>query len=495
MVTTNVQLTKPLGQGAMGCVWVADHLTLRTQVAVKFISNELASDNHEILARFEQEASVAAQIKSPHVVQTFDQGVMTDGTPYIVMELLDGETMGERLERTGRLSLRQTGQVVGQVARVLRKAHELGIVHRDIKPDNIFLTTMEEGVFCKLLDFGIAKQTQLPKMGGLTNPGVMIGTPEFMSPEQVLSAKDVDYRADMWALAVTAYYALTGHLPFTADVLGALCVALLNAEFVPASELRPELPAEFDAWFAKALHKNPAERFDNAREMALAFVQHVPQHGDDIETALVNSSAGIMTPPGRQGTHVGMGDDDGDTGSNPRASLAEMYWDDEPHKPLSTAAPVASSATLTGSSASLPRSTVISGQAQASRARLAVGGAAVALAAVVAILVGLSLTGSPPQNDPEDQKSPAARAADANSEVNLGTSPTSAAPSRDEQPTPATASPSGDADTADTADTANTANTATSAPSNSTKFPPVSRPPRTPRVPNKSKVLRHDHGF
>ena len=132
MVSPNVRLTRPLGEGAMGCVWVADHLTLRTQVAVKFISAELAADNQEIVARFVQEATLAAQIKSPHVVQIFDLGVMNDGTPYMVMELLEGESLQSWLDRRGRLSVHEAATVVIHVSRALRRAHELGIVHRDI---------------------------------------------------------------------------------------------------------------------------------------------------------------------------------------------------------------------------------------------------------------------------------------------------------------------------------------------------------------------------
>jgi serine/threonine-protein kinase len=198
---------------------------------------------------------------------------MVDGTPYIVMELLEGQTLQELLDRERRVGLTRASQVVGQVARALAKAHELGIVHRDIKPDNIFVTPTEDGLFAKILDFGIAKQTQLPKMGGLTNPGVMVGTPEYMSPEQVLSARDVDYRADLWALAITAYYMLTGELPFTAETLGTLCVKLLDGSFTAPSKLRADLHQGFDAFFDKALAHAPSDRFQSAREMASAFMK------------------------------------------------------------------------------------------------------------------------------------------------------------------------------------------------------------------------------
>jgi serine/threonine protein kinase len=275
MVTANVRLTRPLGEGAMGCVWVAEHLTLRTDVAVKFISAQIAGSDPQIMARFLQEASVAAQIKSPHVVQTFDQGVMGDGTPYIVMELLEGESLQEHLNRAGRVSLALAARILTQLSRALGRAHEIGVVHRDIKPDNIFLVPGDDGPFCKILDFGIAKQTALPAMGGLTSPGTMVGTPEYMSPEQVLSAKDVDFRADLWGLAVTVYHCITGELPFTAEALGQLCVKLLDGHFTPPSQLAAGIPATVDAWMTRALARPPAARVARAHARAASFTRIV----------------------------------------------------------------------------------------------------------------------------------------------------------------------------------------------------------------------------
>ncbi|HHH12089.1 MAG TPA: serine/threonine protein kinase, partial [Sorangium sp.] len=141
MVNDNVRLIRPLGKGAMGDVWVAQHLTLRTEVAVKFITKELGNHHHEVNSRFEQEASMAAQIKSPYVVQTFDQGKMADGTPFIVMELLEGESLQALLDRVGPLQPALVVKVVAQMAKGMSKAHKLGIVHRDIKPDNVFIST------------------------------------------------------------------------------------------------------------------------------------------------------------------------------------------------------------------------------------------------------------------------------------------------------------------------------------------------------------------
>ena len=270
MVTANVRLVKELGRGGMGSVWVADHLSLRTQVAVKFISADLVASEPTMVARFNREAALCAQMKSAHVVQTFDHGVTDDGTPYLVMELLEGESLAERLER-GCLSLAETQRVVDHVCRALARAHKLGVVHRDIKPDNIFLVRSDDEPVCKVLDFGVAKQSGMGGYSVVTATGAMVGTPEYMSPEQVLSAKAVDHRSDLWAVGVVAYHALTGAMPFRGETLGGLCVAIAKAEPLAASSLRPELSPEVDVWFERALAASPDERFDSARELAAAF--------------------------------------------------------------------------------------------------------------------------------------------------------------------------------------------------------------------------------
>ena len=287
-VTPNVRLEHLHAQGAMGSVWVAKHVTLGTKVAVKFISDRLDTDHPEVLQRFVREAASAAQIKSSHVVQTFDQGVMSDGTPYIVMEFLEGEELRVRLEREGRLPPPVAVEVVSQTAKALSSAHKVGIIHRDIKPGNIFLSTHDDELHVKVFDFGIAKRRAVsqdaapvsvrpPAQGGgevalgLTNDGVMIGTPEFMSPEAVMSASSVDHHADLWSLAVVAYACLTGELPFRGQDVGELCVNLLESQFTPPSEICDELGPEVDEWFATALAKGVSDRFQSAREMALAF--------------------------------------------------------------------------------------------------------------------------------------------------------------------------------------------------------------------------------
>jgi serine/threonine-protein kinase len=267
MVSPSVRLVRLLGKGGMGSVWVAEHLTLKTLVAVKFMS-EAFSQSPGAVARFEREAVAAAQIKSPHVVQVFDHGVDQAGVPYIVMELMEGEDLAHRLAAVGHLSPMQTAQIVGQVCKALSKAHASQIVHRDIKADNIFLVHSDDDVFVKVLDFGIAKRHDDAPSSHLTSTGAVVGTPHTMSPEQILSSKHVDFRSDLWSVGVVAYQCITGTLPFDGDTFGAIAVAIDRAAFPPASTRCAGLPPQLDAWFRRALARDLESRFSSAREMS-----------------------------------------------------------------------------------------------------------------------------------------------------------------------------------------------------------------------------------
>jgi len=294
-VTETIELIAPIAQGAMGKVWVAYHHGLHTRVAVKFVADSIREDGDEAVKRFQLEARTASQIKSPHVVQTFDSGVSRFGAPYIVMELLEGETLQDRVRQQGPMSVPEATKVLTQVGRALSAAHEQGIIHRDIKPANIFLTRSEGSIFCKVLDFGLAKQTRLPAMGGLTTDGKLVGTPEYMSPEQVLENHDVDYRADLWALGVVIYVTLTGHMPFTGRTLGQLCLNLVNKRPKPPSVRRPELPAHVDGWMSKALNRDPDQRFTSARDMMAGFASEAFVSLDRVDS-LTESNLGSVVP-------------------------------------------------------------------------------------------------------------------------------------------------------------------------------------------------------
>ena len=260
------RLDSVLGRGGMGSVWRAEHLQLRSPVAVKLLDSAISS-NEQMLARFMREAQSAASLRSPHVVQIFDYGV-EDGTAFIAMELLQGESLAERIARLKQLPAEEVIRFLSQVLRAIGKAHESGIVHRDLKPDNIFICA-DEPEFAKVLDFGVAKVTNgdlTGSAGSRTQTGMMIGTPYYMSPEQT-QAKDVDARADLWGIAVIAYECLVGRRPFTGDSFGELVIAICTLP-IPVPSQGAAVPAGFDEWFVKGTQRDRNRRFGSAREMA-----------------------------------------------------------------------------------------------------------------------------------------------------------------------------------------------------------------------------------
>ena len=275
VVGQHARLVRPLGAGGMGTVWVAHHLRLDIPVAVKMISSEALREDPTVVERLEREATAAARIKSPHVVQILDHGVMGDGSPYVVMELLEGESLRDLLDRAGRLHPTHAAAIISQAAKALRAAHKLGIIHRDIKPDNIFLVQSDDqDVFVKVLDFGIAIRTGLgPSDRRLTATGHMVGTPAYMSPEQVTSAQPPGPAADAWSLAATAYEMLVGDIPFQGETLGSLIVSVTRGAFRPPSEAFAALGSEADAWFTRAFQLNPQARYSDVSELGSTFAQ------------------------------------------------------------------------------------------------------------------------------------------------------------------------------------------------------------------------------
>jgi serine/threonine-protein kinase len=275
------RLERELGRGGMGSVWLAEHLTLRSPVAIKLIDPGIA-ENPEALARFLREAQAAASLRSPHVVQILDHGV-DNGVPFIVMELLEGESLASRLERVHRLSPAETARILTQVARAVTRAHEAGIVHRDLKPDNIFLVRNDEEEVAKVLDFGVAKASShgMGAATGATRTGSVLGTPYYMSPEQAEGAKSIDGRSDLWALGVIAWECLLGARPFEAETLGGLLLAIC-ARDIPSPSSVGTVPPGFDAWFARACSRNVAYRFSSAKELAAELRQVCSGTGSEL---------------------------------------------------------------------------------------------------------------------------------------------------------------------------------------------------------------------
>jgi hypothetical protein len=272
IIANRFRLLRELGHGAMGSVWLADHLTLEVPCAVKFIVAE-SVDDPRYRAQFHLEARALAQVQSRHVIRVLDHDFCDHG-PYIAMELLVGEHLLSRLERVGRLDARTTCQIVSQVARGLSKVHEAGILHRDLKPENVFLARDPDGddddEVVKLYDFGLAGLTAFSLRESI---GDLIGTPEYMSPEQAGGVCEIDHRSDLWSLAVIAYRCLTGQLPFEGATLIELLSRITRGPIPIPSEVAPDLSPDFDWWWARAASRNIDGRFQSALRLATALAE------------------------------------------------------------------------------------------------------------------------------------------------------------------------------------------------------------------------------
>jgi serine/threonine-protein kinase len=302
IIAGRFRLNHLMQRGGMGSVWHATHLGLDIPCALKFVKGELL-ENEDVVSRFEREAKAAAQLRGPNVVQILDHGVC-EGTPYMAMELLDGEDLGARLRRVGRLTPEALHFIMNGVCRALSRAHSMGIVHRDIKPGNIFLVRDDEFEIPKVLDFGIAKTVRNELDGSNTKTGAMLGTPYYMSPEQAQGTRAVDFRSDLWSLAVICYQCLTGKLPFESEALGDLLVRIIVAPIPVPSQVAP-VPPGFDKWWFKATQRDASERFQSAKEFSdtLAIVcgiSHVSSVIDGSQLHIEKATHGA-TPPGVPG--------------------------------------------------------------------------------------------------------------------------------------------------------------------------------------------------
>jgi serine/threonine protein kinase len=283
VIAGKYRVLRLIGTGGMGTVWEGVHTTLGTRVAIKFIRPQFAAQK-EARARFEIEARAAAKLQTKHAVHVYDYGVSPDGLPYIVMEFLEGESLSDAIIDRGTLPPREVAQIIGQACRALSKAHGAGIVHRDLKPDNIYLARSDElfegqPYVVKLVDFGIAKMFEEPvtpnsesrAMGGPTREGTVIGTPNFMAPEQLAMGGAPGPLTDLWSLGACTFAAMTGRLPFEGDVLGDIVLKVCAAPLPAPSQVNPDVPQGFDAWFARACSRDPAKRFQSADELAQAL--------------------------------------------------------------------------------------------------------------------------------------------------------------------------------------------------------------------------------
>ncbi len=267
-ISDDLRLVRELGSGGMGSVWLADHRRLGTSVAVKFVHPHEGPAQRDRLLR---EAQLTAKIDHPHAVRILERGETLAGVPFLVLELIEGESLVQRLASSGPTTLDDARRIVSQVADVLAAMHAVHVLHRDIKPGNLMLARGQPDLFVKVVDFGIARATDGSETRALTQPGALIGTPAYMSPEQLIEGRPADELADLWALAVVAYEALTAQPPFRGHTRAAICAGQVLKRYERVSKLRPELPATLDGFFERAFAIEPEVRFASAADLARAF--------------------------------------------------------------------------------------------------------------------------------------------------------------------------------------------------------------------------------
>jgi len=265
------EVIRVLGEGGMGVVVEARHTELEQNVAIKFMFPEFLS-NEVLNARFSREAKLAAKVQSPHIVRVSDVGRLPSGVPYLVMDLLSGHDLGAELDERGVLPVERAVDYILQACAGIAALHAIGVVHRDLKPSNLFVADIAGGSTLKVLDFGISKDVTTPS-AALTSTETQLGTPMYMSPEQIRATKDVDTRSDVWSLGVILYELLTGTLPFerSGHSIGELFAVILMTEPIPLCMRRPELPEALERVVMRCLRRSSWDRFESVADFAEAL--------------------------------------------------------------------------------------------------------------------------------------------------------------------------------------------------------------------------------
>jgi len=284
------KLVRRIGVGGMGEVWRAHHQGLKRDVALKILKRD-PKIGAEARKRFEREVKLTTQLTHPNTVRVFDYGVTPDGLLYYAMELLDGESLEDLVRSEGPLPPRRAFELAIQAARALAEAHKLGVIHRDLKPDNLFVTTLGgEGDFIKVLDFGVA--TTITGDSGLTQPGFAVGTPTYFAPEMV-AGKPADPRSDVYALGCVLYFLLTGRPPFVGkDMREVLLAHMKQAPIPPSARMSRRLPKDMERIVMDALSKDPERRHQNAGDLALALSNCLDRRNARIMAAVDPSLTG-----------------------------------------------------------------------------------------------------------------------------------------------------------------------------------------------------------
>jgi serine/threonine protein kinase len=315
------RIERVLGSGGMGMVLAAHHVGLDTKVAIKLLRPEMLG-NAEAVGRFAIEARAAARITNEHVARVFDVGALDDGAPYMVMEFLDGSDLSERLRVEGRLPVTQAVDFVLQACEALAEAHDAGIVHRDLKPSNLFCVRRPSGSLCiKVLDFGISKLSIDGAQSSLTMTATaaVMGTPFYMSPEQMESARDVDSRTDIWSLGIILFELIAGHRPFGGQTLPEICFRIATHPAPRVRETRPEVPPGLEEAISRCLEKRRTERFSTVAELAGALTPF----GSEPTTGPGSRASGpSRTLTRADGERTATGDDEG--GFHPPQTLSAL---------------------------------------------------------------------------------------------------------------------------------------------------------------------------
>jgi serine/threonine protein kinase len=279
MVAGRFVLQRRIGEGGMGVVWAAEHAVTHRVVALKMLKPERAGDPL-LRQRFVREARAASAVRHPNIIEVRDVIELDDQAPAIVMDLLEGESLGARLSREGALRLDALAPIMVQVLSAVGTAHAAGVVHRDLKPDNIFLVPDGASVSVRVLDFGIAKV--LPMAGeaavshGLTSSGVILGTPHYMAPEQHFGEKDIDARADVWALGVVLYQCLSGRRPTEAENVGQILRLLTTGTLVPLRDAAPDVPSDVAELADRMLERDRARRLASLVDAHRIIARYAP---------------------------------------------------------------------------------------------------------------------------------------------------------------------------------------------------------------------------
>jgi hypothetical protein len=292
------RIIRMIGEGGMGAVFEGENMRIHRKVAIKVLHSAVAQTG-EAVARFEREAQAAGRIGSEHIVEVLDLGNLPSGDRYMVMEFMDGDALSGRIRARGRLTPAEAYPIMHQLLEALAAAHGAGIIHRDLKPDNVYLLKSRGGKadFVKLLDFGISKFNQLSGDSGfsMTRTGAVMGTPYYMAPEQAKGSRDLDHRVDLYAAGVILYEAITGEVPFNADTFNELLFKIVLEAAKPVEQAVPDIDPHFAAIVNKSMAREPAARFQSAREFQSELEQWAAGASPQLAASL-NASTQVGLP-------------------------------------------------------------------------------------------------------------------------------------------------------------------------------------------------------